>query len=411
MINSITTVLDWHNKKVLVREDLNVPQDATGQITDDTRIKAALPTLAYLLERGATVILLSHLGRPKGEKVAAMTLEPVAIQLQKLMPDTMVTFIPEMDWQIIQEKVNASQPGQLLVLENIRFYPGEEKNDPELAKQLAALADIFVHDAFGTSHRAHASTEGVARLLPPVAGLLMQKEIEALSMVLNSKTPITALIGGSKVSTKITVLENLLPRVKHLVIGGGMIFTFLRASGFPVGNSLVEEEFIPLAASLLAKSGTPGNARIVLPDDLVVASAFSAGAEKQTVLANAIPEGWMGLDIGEKTIASITTLLEHSETVLWNGPMGVFEFPRFATGTRSVAEVLARLTKEKAGHFHSILGGGDTVASIEQFGIPPASFTHVSTGGGASLEFLEGKTLPGIAVLETLPHQEPVKTP
>lgn len=399
MIVTINNISDWQNKKVLVREDLNVPQNDTGNITDDTRIQAALPTITHLTRHGAAVILISHLGRPKGNIVPSLTLKPVAERLQKLLPDTPVQFIPDTTWDSIRQQASLCKAGTVTVLENIRFYPEEEKNDPDFARQLAQLADLFVNDAFGTSHRAHASTEGITKFLPSVAGFLMQKEIEALSTVLNSDQPITAIIGGSKVSTKITVLENLLPKVKHLIIGGGMVFTFLKAQGIQVGNSLVEDDFVPLANKLLTQASSPNHADIILPTDLIVADQFSAGANSKAVSINAIPEDWMGLDIGQESIKKIITTLENSSIVLWNGPLGVFEFPKFAEGTQTIANALAKLTQEKPGHFQSILGGGDTVASIEQFKISASNFTHVSTGGGASLEFLEGKTLPGVAAL------------
>lgn len=395
---TIRDIKDWQGKRALVREDLNVPLDAQLKITDDTRIREALPTLKYLSEQGAKVVVMSHLGRPKGKPSKESSLAPVAERLQALLPGLKVHFDSSTDISEAANAVASLQVGEILLLENIRFQPGEEKNDPDLAKKLAALGDIYVNDAFGTSHRAHASTEGVAHFLQPkVAGFLMEKEINALSGILNSPEPLTAIIGGSKISTKITVLENLLPKVQSLVIGGGMLFTFLKAQGKSVGKSLVEDEFVETARKLLQQGGN----KILLASDVVIADDFKADAQSKTVSADAIPEGWMGLDVGPASIEAIRNVLAKSPLVLWNGPLGVFEFPQFAKGTQAVAETLADLTAQRK--TQSILGGGDTVAAIEQFHIDPKRYSHVSTGGGASLEFLEGKTLPGIAVLDDAP--------
>lgn len=392
---TIRDIQNWQGKRALVREDFNVPLDAQLHITDDTRIREALPTLQYLTEQGAKVVIMSHLGRPKGKPSPEFSLAPVAKRLQELLPTVKVHFAASPLAEDTQVKIAQMGTGEILLLENIRFEPGEEKNDPELAKQLAALGDVYVNDAFGTAHRAHASTEGVAHYLQPkVAGLLMAREIEALSTVLNSPQPLTAIIGGSKISTKITVLENLLDKVQHLVIGGGMLFTFLKAQGKAVGNSLVEDDFVDTARQLLGK----GAGKIVLATDVVIADAFKADAASQTVAVDAIPDGWMGLDIGPESVAKLQSILQQSPLVLWNGPLGVFEFPAFANGTRQIAETLAQLTEQ--GLSRTVLGGGDTVAAIEQFGIDPKRYSHVSTGGGASLEFLEGKVLPGIAALD-----------
>ncbi|MEM0950885.1 MAG: phosphoglycerate kinase [Cyanobacteria bacterium P01_H01_bin.74] len=402
------TEINWQGKTALVREDLNVPQDEAGKITDDTRIKAALPTIKYLLAQGANVVLVSHLGRPKGKVISELSLKPVADRLAELLQGSEVQqsdaknpvqFISETTLDAAKNAVNQLPSGYLAVLENIRFYSEEEQNDAAFAEKLAQFADYFVNDAFGTSHRAHGSTTGIAKHLPAVAGFLMEKEINSLSMVLNSDAPITAIIGGSKVSTKITVLENLMPRVKNIIIGGGMIFTFLKAQGFSVGSSLLEDDYVDLAKSLLERSGLSGMATIHLPKDIVVADRFSADAKYKTVMADEISEGWMGLDVGPATMVAVNTLISDSTIVLWNGPLGVFEIPQFSAGTRLLAESVAKLTQEPGTQFQSILGGGDTVAAIEQFSIPFNSFTHVSTGGGACLEFLEGKTLPGIAAL------------
>lgn len=399
MKKTIRDIQDWQGKRALVREDFNVPLSEHGEITDDTRIREALGTLRYLAEHGAKVIIMSHLGRPKGKPSPEFSLAPVAKRLQELLPNISVHFTPEVDLDAAARQVENLKPGEVLLLENMRFHAGEEKNDSTLARQLAKFGDIYVNDAFGTAHRAHASTEGVAHYLSPnVSGFLMEKEINALSTVLNSPEPITAIIGGSKISTKITVLENLLPKVRYLIIGGGMIFTFLKAQGYAVGNSLVEDEFVPTARKLLEDAKASNKVTLVLPDDIVIGDRFAADAERVVVDADAIPDGWMGLDVGPHSIVRIKEILANSPVVLWNGPLGVFEFPRFADGTREVAQTLAELTV--AGKCQSILGGGDTVAALEQFQMDPKRFTHVSTGGGASLEFLEGKVLPGIAVLD-----------
>ncbi|HEY9685972.1 MAG TPA: phosphoglycerate kinase [Coleofasciculaceae cyanobacterium] len=399
MKKTIRDIQDWYNQRALVREDFNVPLDAQGRITDDTRIREALPTLQYLVNAGARIVIMSHLGRPKGKASPEFSLEPVAAHLQTLMPDNTVYFSKDVFSDAVVNQVNEMKPGEILLLENMRFEPGEEKNDPEFAKKLASLGDVYVNDAFGTAHRAHASTEGVAHhLRPKVAGFLMEKEIKALSTVLSSREPLTAIIGGSKISTKITVLENLLPKVRYLIIGGGMMFSFLRAEGYSIGNSLVEEEYVETARQLLQKAKEMNDVTLVLPNDVVIADKFAADAASKVVDADGIPDGWMGLDIGPASLTRIRAILEESPLVLWNGPLGVFEFPRFAEGTKEVSETLAELTSQ--GKCQSILGGGDTVAAIEQFGINPKNYTHVSTGGGASLEFLEGKSLPGIVILD-----------
>ncbi len=404
MKKTIRDIADWNGRRALVREDFNVPLDERGGITDDTRIREALPTLKYLAEAGAKTIVMSHLGRPKGKPLPEFSLAPVAKRLQELLSGRTVHFAPDVYSDAVVEQVNRLQPGEILLLENVRFEPGEEKNDPELAKKLASLGDIYVNDAFGSAHRAHASTEGVGQCLKPcVAGFLMEKEINALSQVLHSSEPLTAIIGGSKISTKITVLENLLPRVRYLIIGGGMLFTFLKAEGAKVGNSLVEDDYIDTAKNLIKQAKSLPESTLVLANDVLAADQFAADAASKVVDADKIPDGWMGLDIGPASLTRIRAILAESPLVLWNGPLGVFEFPRFAEGTKAVAETLAELTEQ--GKCKSILGGGDTVAAIEQFQMDPKRFTHVSTGGGASLEFLEGKTLPGIAVLDDAPQR------
>jgi phosphoglycerate kinase len=396
---TIRDIQDWSGKKALLREDFNTPLDKSGNITDDTRIQAAIPTLKFLTDAKAKVIIMSHLGRPKGKINSEFSLKPIAERLQKLLPNIKIHFQAESTPDSWKEQAEALSNGEILLLENTRFFPGEEANDPEFSKQLAALGDVFVNDAFGAAHRAHASTEGVGHFLPiKVAGLLMEAEIEALSSVLNSTEPLTAIIGGSKVSTKITVLENLLDKVRYLVIGGGMVFTFLKAEGIDTGTSLVEDEYVDTAAKLLKKAKASSSVTLILPDDLVVADKFEADADTQTVDADLIPDGWMGLDIGPNSIRRLQAILEKSPHVLWNGPLGVFEMPKFAKGTKAIAKTIADLTAKN--RCKSILGGGDTVAAIEQLGLSHSNFTHVSTGGGASLEYLEGKTLPGIAILD-----------
>lgn len=397
---TIKDITDWQNKRVLVRVDFNVPlADDHQTITDDSRIRESLPTLQYLLERGARVILASHFGRPKGKKNPEFSLAPVAKQLQALLPKTPVTLANDVVSPAVESAVSALKPGEVLLLENTRFEPGEEANDAEFSKKLAGLCDIYVNDAFGAAHRAHASTEGVTQFASvKVAGLLMAREIKALSSVVqNPEPPFVAIIGGSKISTKIVVLEELLNKVNTIIIGGGMIFTFLKAQGIAIGNSLFEDDYVGTAKSLLEKA-RQHSVTVCLPTDLVIADAFKADAQAKTVPTHAIPDGWMGLDVGPESIQTIQTILKTSKTVLWNGPLGVFEFPAFAAGTKAVATTLAELTQ--AGQCQSVLGGGDTVAAIEQFQIDKDRYTHVSTGGGASLEFIEGKILPGIAALD-----------
>lgn len=401
----LSDVPQWENQRVLVRVDFNVPIEnktdsaADGvNITDDSRIQETLPTINTLLKAGAKVILVSHLGRPKGKVDESMRLTPVVHRLRELLPNTVIHASSVVIGEETSQKAQALQSGEILVLENVRFDPGEEKNDPTLSQELAKLCDIYVNDAFGTAHRAHASTEGVSHYVKTaVAGLLMEKEIEVLGAALNQPAhPYLAIVGGSKVSTKITVLEQLMNQVDTLVIGGAMVFTFLKAQGHNVGQSLVEDDFLPLAQKLMKQASEKG-VKLILADDIEVAEAFDAQAKHQTVSANGIPEGWMGLDVGPKTIQTIEAAIRSSKMVLWNGPLGVFEFPAFASGTLAVAKTLAEWTEESG--CLSILGGGDTVAAIEQFQIAPNRYHHVSSGGGASLEFLEGKTLPGIAIL------------
>ena len=381
--------IDWQGKRALVRVDFNVPQDETGAITDDARIQAALPTLNYLLKNGASLVLMSHLGRPKGGPDPKYSLRPIAEHLAVLL-ERPVQFVGETVGPEAEAAAASLQSGNVLVVENTRFDPRETKNNPEMAAQLAKLGDVFVNDAFGSAHRAHASTAGVAEYLPAVAGFLMQKELDYLGGALEEpERPFVAILGGAKVSDKIAVIEKLLEKVDAILIGGGMANTFLRAQGYTTGRSLVEEDALDTARSLLAE----GEGVIHLPVDLVVADAFAADANSETVAVDAIPEGWMALDIGPASIAHFANRLAGAKTVVWNGPMGVFEMPAFAKGTVAIAEILAGLANAT-----TIIGGGDSAAAVRQAGLDD-KISHVSTGGGASLEFLEGKVLPGVAAL------------
>lgn len=389
------TAADLQDKKVLVRADFNVPLDDQGNITDDTRIRAALPTINELTSKGAKVILASHFGRPKGVD-DKYRLTPVAKRLSELLGQEVLK-PADCIGEEVAATVAAMKPGQVILLENVRFHPEEEKNNPEFAKQLASVADLYVNDAFGTAHRAHASTEGVTKYLKPsVAGFLMEKELQYLQGAIEvPQRPLAAIIGGSKVSSKITVIETLLDKVDKLLIGGGMIFTFYRARGLSVGKSLVEDDFLELAKTLEAKAKEKGVA-LLLPTDVVVADAFSADANTQTVSVENIPDGWMGLDIGPDSVKVFQEALSDCKTVIWNGPMGVFEFDKFAVGTEAIARTLAGLTSSGT---TTIIGGGDSVAAVEKVGVAE-QMSHISTGGGASLELLEGKVLPGIAALD-----------
>ncbi|MBD8586447.1 phosphoglycerate kinase [Peribacillus simplex] len=383
--------IELKGKRVFCRVDFNVPMQ-DGKISDDTRIKAALPTISYLTEQGAKVILASHLGRPKGQVVEELRLAPVAERLSELSGKD-VQKAEEAYGETVQSIIDNMQNGEILLLENVRFYPGEEKNDQELAKSFAALADVYVNDAFGAAHRAHASTEGIAHHLPAVAGLLMEKELSVLGKALsNPERPFTAIIGGAKVKDKIGVIENLLEKVDHLIIGGGLGYTFIKAQGHEIGNSLLEEDKIELAKSFIESAKEKG-VKLHLPIDAVITAEFSPDAETDNVDIDAIPNDKMALDIGPKTSELFADVIKSSKLVIWNGPMGVFEFDKFANGTSTVAQALA-----EANDTYSIVGGGDSAAAAEKFGLAE-KMSHISTGGGASLEFMEGKELPGVVAL------------
>ena len=382
------TDIDVKGKRVLVRVDYNVPIKE-GKVGDDTRIRAAMPTLNYLLEHGAAVILCSHLGRPKGGPDPKYSLRPVAEYLGQMMGKP-VAFAEDCVGPVAEAAARALKPGDVLLLENTRFHPEEEKNDLELAKKMAALADVYVNDAFGSAHRAHASTEGVARFLPAVAGFLLEKEIKYLGQAIaDPKRPFIAILGGAKISDKIGVIKNLLTKADQVLIGGGMANTFFKAQGYPVADSLVEDEALETARELLQT----GSARLRLPLDMVLADKFDAEAKSETLPTGPVPDGWRILDIGPKTVEAYSKAIAGAGTVVWNGPMGVFEFPRFAEGTYGIAKAVAGSAAV------SIIGGGESVAAIQQSGLAD-KITHISTGGGASLEMLEGLTLPGLAALQ-----------
>ncbi len=382
--------VDWQGKRALVRVDFNVPQDDQGNITDDARIQAALPTINYLREQGASVVLMSHLGRPKGGPDPKYSMKPIAEHLSSLL-GTDVQFVDEVAGPKAESAAKSLPAGGVLVLENTRFETGETKNDSALSKSLAKLGDVFVNDAFGSAHRAHSSTAGVASYLPAVAGFLMEKELEFLGTALEDpKHPFVAIMGGAKISDKISVIEKLLDKVEVILIGGGMANTFLAAQGYEMGKSLVEKEALATAEDLLSK----GAGIIHLPVDLRVGAEFAADTQSQIVSIEEVPTQWMALDIGVATIAHYANRLSGARTVVWNGPMGVFEFPAFAKGTVAIADILANLQNAT-----TIIGGGDSAAAVRQAGLEDR-MTHVSTGGGASLEFLEGKELPGVAVLQ-----------
>ncbi|MDD7601891.1 MAG: phosphoglycerate kinase [Firmicutes bacterium] len=385
--------IEVQGKRVIVRCDFNVPMK-DGAITDDIRIVSALPTIKYLVEHKAKVILMSHMGRPKGEVDMQYSLKPVAERLSSLLGQE-VLFVSSP--VVVDDQVRAAaeglQEGQVMLLENVRFRKEETRNGEGFARELASLADIFVNDAFGTAHRAHSSTAGIADFLPAVSGFLIEKEVEFLgNAVENPKRPFLAIMGGAKVGDKIPVIENLLKKVDTLIIGGGMSYTFFKAEGLEIGNSILDTDSLQLAAELVKKAEDAG-VRLLLPVDVICADAFANDAKTATVDKDQIPSDMMGLDIGPKTVALYQKAISEAETIVWNGPMGVFEMENFAGGTRAVAEAMAE------SHAVTIIGGGDSAAAVEQFGLAD-KMTHISTGGGASLEFLEGKVLPGIAVLE-----------
>jgi phosphoglycerate kinase len=387
---------ELRGKRVLVRVDFNVPQDEAGVITDDTRIRAALPTIGFLRDLGAKVILAAHFGRPKGKVNEGMRLTQVAARLSDLL-GVPVDKTDSCVGDDAEAKVAALEDGGVVLLENVRFFAEEEKNDPAFAEKLASLAEVYVNDAFGAAHRAHASTEGVTKFLSPnVAGHLMEKELAYLQGAIDTpKRPLAAIVGGSKVSSKIGVLEALIEKCDKILIGGGMIFTFYKARGLAVGNSLVEEEKLELAKELEAKAAAKG-VQFLLPTDVVLADKFDKDANSQIAKVEAIPDGWMGLDIGPDSVKVFQDALADCQTVIWNGPMGVFEFDKFAAGTNAIAHTLAELSAKGT---ITIIGGGDSVAAVEKVGVAD-KMSHISTGGGASLELLEGKVLPGVAALD-----------
>jgi len=383
--------INVNGKRVLVRCDFNVPLDENKNITDENRIMGALPTIKYLMENNAKVILCSHLGRPKGEFNEKYSLKPVAKRLSELLGKE-VKIADDVIGESAKALAASVKEGEVVMIENVRYHKEEEKNDPEFSKELASMAEIYVNDAFGTAHRAHASTAGVADYLPAVCGYLIQKEIEIMGKALSDPArPFVAILGGAKVSDKIGVIENLLEKVDYLIIGGGMAYTFLKAKGYEIGTSICENEKLELATKLMETAKAKG-VELLLPLENVVAKEFNADAEMKVVPSDAIPADYMGMDIGPKSVELFSSVIKKAKTVIWNGPMGVFEFPRFAEGTKAVAKALAESDAI------TIIGGGDSAAAVEQLGFG-SKMTHISTGGGASLEFLEGIELPGIAAL------------
>ncbi len=386
--------IEVRGRRALVRVDFNVPLDKEGNITDDNRITAALPTIRYLSDHGAKVVLMSHLGRPKGKPVAEMSLAPVAKRLSELLGKE-VKFIAS-DAVIdenVKKAVSELRDGDVALLENVRFRKEEEENDPEFAKELASLGDFFVQEAFGTAHRAHASTAGVAAYIPAVSGYLIEKEVKYLGAAVNDpKRPLVAIMGGAKVGDKIPIIENLLNKVDALLIGGGMMFTFYKAMGLEIGRSILDEDNVALSAKLIEEAGLKG-VKILLPVDVVCADKFENGARMATVSRDAIPADMMGMDIGPETVKLFKEVIDQAGTVVWNGPMGVFEMSDFEAGTKAIAEALADCSAV------TIIGGGDSASAVKKFGLED-KMTHISTGGGASLEFLEGKELPGIKVIQ-----------
>ncbi len=387
--------VELKGKRVLVRVDFNVPLDENRNITDDRRITAALPTINKIIKEGGKAILMSHLGRPKGQRKEEFSLKPVAVRLGELV-DADVKFADDCIGEQVKAIVDKMNDGEVLLLENLRFHSEEEKNNPDFAKQLAELGDVYVNDAFGSAHRAHASTEGVTQFIDICAvGYLMQKELEYLGKSISDpKRPFTAILGGAKISGKIDVIENLLPKVDNLIIGGGMAYTFFKAQGLEIGTSLLEEDKIELAKEIFKKAES-AKAKLLLPVDIVTAEEFKDDSPSEVVDYDKMPAGKMGLDIGPRSIELFSTVIRESKTVVWNGPMGVFEFPNFAKGTNAIAQALADATADDA---ITVIGGGDSASAIKKAGLED-KVSHVSTGGGASLEFLEGKVLPGVAAL------------
>ena len=384
--------IDLKNKKVLVRCDFNVPMDEEKNITDNTRIVAALPTIKYLLENNCAIILCSHLGRPKGEFKPEFSLKPVAKELSKLLNKEII-MANDVIGEDARSKANNLQNGQIMLLENVRFHREETDNDPEFSKQLASMAEIYVNDAFGAAHRAHSSTSGVAQYLPAVSGFLIEKELKFLGNALNNpERPFVAIMGGAKVSDKIGVIDSLLEKVDTLIIGGGMAYTFFKAQGYEVGNSICELDKLDLAKEAMAKAKEKG-VKLMLPVDTKIGKEFKPDTESKTVAWTEIPEGWEGFDIGEKSIEMFTEEIKNAKTVVWNGPVGLFEFDQFAIGTNAIAKTLSEIDAT------TIIGGGDSAAAVKKAGLQD-KMTHISTGGGASLEFLEGKKLPGIECLQ-----------
>ena len=397
MKKSIKDLSNIEGKRALVRVDINVPLDENKNVTDDTRIRAILPTVKYLVEKNAKVVLMAHLGRPKGQKNPEFSLQPAVKRLSELLGKD-VKFINDCIGENVENAVNQLNNGDIAVLENIRFYKEETDNDPEFAKKLAKLADFYVNDAFGAAHRGHASTEGVAHIVKPaVSGLLMEKELNALGGLLsNPQRPFTAIVGGAKVSTKIGVLENLIDKVDNLIIGGGMAYTFVKANGGKIGNSICEDDQFEVAKAI-QKKAQEKNVNLILAKDVVVADDFSNDANIKVVPVNEIPDGWEGVDAGIETRKIFEDVIKNSKTILWNGPVGAFEIEKFTEGTKTIAKAVADATKNGA---VSVLGGGDTVAAAKKYGMGDDMFSHISTGGGASLEFIEGKILPGVAALD-----------